>query len=73
MANAESCPTRFSLLITVTFRVVGAMSCFGLIAVDRRAVDLAGGSHGITCQEEKHLGCASVFQSCPFSRPTGLS
>jgi hypothetical protein len=39
MANAESCPTRFSLLVTVTFRVVGAMSCFGLIAVDRRAVD----------------------------------
>jgi hypothetical protein len=39
MANAESRPTRFSLLVTVTCRVVGAMSCFGLIAVDQRAVD----------------------------------
>ena len=36
MANAESCPTRFSLLVTVTFRVVGAMSCFGDFGLPNR-------------------------------------
>jgi hypothetical protein len=36
MANVESCPTRFSLLVTITFRVVGAMSCFGDFGLPNR-------------------------------------